>query len=304
MIRRCLATAAVLAVGTVFLLPHQAAAQTYTEPAGGGGTPAPEAAAPPPVTLPDPEALHLIRHQQLLDELSRLVQQGGAEAESVVSLLFRLVPSDDDEPADVRIKSRAARLVEDRIHDRFAELLEVRAALAAMNPGQEFGIGVAVFPVNGPTEYTNSWGSARSGGRRHKGTDVLAAEGTELVAIESGYIERFSNNRLGGLSFYFRGDSGSRYYYAHLSAFGPQQEGEWVDVGTVIGYVGDTGNARGTPHLHFQWAPGGGETWVNPYHLLRALEGTVWPKLDLPPLPEPAPAPAPPVAAAASLPGA
>jgi peptidoglycan LD-endopeptidase LytH len=157
-----------------------------------------------------------------------------------------------------------------------------RELLLAANPGPRFGIGPAVFPVGGDFEFVNSWGQPRSGGRRHKGTDILAPRGAELYAIESGFIERRSNHALGGLSFYFRGDSGARYYYAHLSAFGPQADGEWVEVGTVIGYNGDSGNARGTPHLHFQWAPGGGEGWVNPYPLLDALRGAVWPGAPLP----------------------
>ena len=173
-------------------------------------------------------------------------------------------------------------VLEAHLRSVFQALVDARAALLEANPGTRLGIGPAVFPVGGTYEFVNSWGQARSGGRRHKGTDILAPEGAPLYAIESGVIERYSESALGGLSFYFLGDSGARYYYAHLSAYGPFAEGERVEVGAVVGYNGDTGNARGTPHLHFQYAPDGGEGWVNPYPLLMELRSAVWPGVPVP----------------------
>lgn len=151
------------------------------------------------------------------------------------------------------------------------------ATLHQLNGGVQYGIGPAVFPVGDHYEYVDSWGDSRSGGRRHEGTDILAPEGTPLHAVESGVITQVSSHHLGGLTLKILGDSGSLYYYAHLSAYGPQVVGDHVTVGEIVGYVGDTGNARGTDHLHFQWSPSGEEGgWVNPYPLLAALEASWW----------------------------
>ncbi|MDH3707694.1 MAG: M23 family metallopeptidase, partial [Acidimicrobiia bacterium] len=95
--------------------------------------------------------------------------------------------------------------------------------------------------------------------------------GTELRAIEDGVIERVSNSALGGLALYLQGDSGARYFYAHLQDLADKGDGDRVRAGDIVGFNGDSGNARGTPHLHFQWAPEGGEGWRNPYPLLEAL---------------------------------
>ena len=127
-------------------------------------------------------------------------------------------------------------------------------------------------PVNGATSFSNSWGAPRSGGRSHKGVDMIAARGTPLVAIESGVIERTSNSSLGGISLYMRGASGDRYYYAHLDGIASGiSGGVSVSVGQEVGYNGSSGNAPSwLPHLHFQWAPAGSD-WVNPYPLVADL---------------------------------
>jgi murein DD-endopeptidase MepM/ murein hydrolase activator NlpD len=125
--------------------------------------------------------------------------------------------------------------------------------------------GEIVCPVRGPVNFTDTWGAARSGGRSHQGTDMLADTGIPTVAPTNGEVVH-RNSSLGGLSWYVYGDNGHTYYGTHLSGYENVGVGH-VTAGTVIGYVGDSGNAAGTPHLHFEFQPGGGSS-VNPYSLL------------------------------------
>ena len=132
--------------------------------------------------------------------------------------------------------------------------------------------GTRVCPVDGATTFTDSWGAPRPGGRGHTGTDLLASEGTPLVAIEAGFIQSPGWHSAGGLGLYIRADSGDTWYYAHLSAYVPGlREGLRVEAGQRVGYVGHTGNAS-TPHLHLGWQPGGG-AYQNPYPVVKSLCG-------------------------------
>jgi peptidoglycan LD-endopeptidase LytH len=126
--------------------------------------------------------------------------------------------------------------------------------------------GAFVCPVQGPVAFSDTWGAPRSGGRAHKGVDMLSPTGTPTVAPVSGRVAHRGNS-VGGLSWHLYGDNGHYYYGTHLSAYGNQGAGH-VQAGTVIGYVGDTGNARGTPHLHFEIHPNGSGA-VNPYPTVR-----------------------------------
>lgn len=99
----------------------------------------------------------------------------------------------------------------------------------------------------------DTWGEARSEGRSHEGTDIFAARGTPVFSATSGYVLRTGENRLGGIVVVTIGPGGVRYYYAHLDRIADGITfGMPVTTDTVLGYVGNTGNAAGTPpHLHF-----------------------------------------------------
>ena len=134
-----------------------------------------------------------------------------------------------------------------------------------------------VFPIDGNYDLPliNSWGYPRAPGTPdehwHEGIDIFAPEGEILVAAEGGEVTDIGVGTLGGLKIWILGNSGTRWYYAHLMDFNPDlQVGDIVDAGDFIGYVGKTGNAISTPpHLHLQMHPDGGRP-VNPFPILAA----------------------------------
>ncbi|HLA67309.1 MAG TPA: M23 family metallopeptidase [Acidimicrobiia bacterium] len=134
--------------------------------------------------------------------------------------------------------------------------------------------GGKTCPVDGATSFSDTWGAPRPGGRAHHGTDLLASEGTPLVAIEGGQVWSPNWDAEGGLGLYLKGDDGDLWYYAHLSSYVPGLvDGLRLEVGQRIGYVGHTGNAS-VSHLHLGWYPGGyGHPIANPYPVALSLCG-------------------------------
>ena len=151
--------------------------------------------------------------------------------------------------------------LEERHLQNQAAVISAQASNRAQARGRKQGFYLDTCPVNGPHSFIDSWGFARSGGRRHKGVDIIADSGIEIVAPVSGRVEHF-NSSLGGRSFRIYGDDGNYFYGTHLSSWA--KDGQ-VNAGEVIGYVGDTGNAAGLPHLHFEIHPGGRGNPINPF---------------------------------------
>lgn len=151
---------------------------------------------------------------------------------------------------------------------RVLETLAARQRL--IDTARQRGIYSCIMD-RGITSFRDTWGAPRSGGRRHKGTDVMAPFNVPVYAFTSGVVARHSNSRLGGISLYLRGDDGATYFYTHLNGYAPQGAvGRRVVAGEHIAYNGATGNARGgAPHVHFERHPGGGAA-ENPYPYLVA----------------------------------
>jgi murein DD-endopeptidase MepM/ murein hydrolase activator NlpD len=107
------------------------------------------------------------------------------------------------------------------------------------------------FPVMGGARFSDDWGQARSGGRKHEGTDLFAPRGSPVVAAVAGTVLDDFTDSLGGNVVRVLGLDGRRYYYAHLNSVSATA-GALVAAGDALGTVGNTGNARGAdPHLHF-----------------------------------------------------
>jgi murein DD-endopeptidase MepM/ murein hydrolase activator NlpD len=142
-----------------------------------------------------------------------------------------------------------------------------QAAAAARIVG---GGPLLACPVGQPRAFTDDFGAPRPGGRRHQGIDMMAPPGTPIYAAQSGRFEQ-NSNPLGGTGALVFADNGDYTYYAHMSAYAGVPNETHVGAGTMIGHVGDTGDAM-SYHLHFEYHPGGGAA-VDPYRLLVAVCG-------------------------------
>lgn len=144
-------------------------------------------------------------------------------------------------------------------------VLYVRVArLYTQDPPQKI-----VMPLQvSKKQIANTWQAPRGANRLHEGQDIFAPRGTPAYSATRGYIYNIGQNRLGGQTVSVVGAGGRVYYYAHFDSYAPGiAEGDYVSPQTVLGYVGTTGNAQGTPpHLHFGvYTPTGA---INPLPLL------------------------------------
>jgi peptidoglycan LD-endopeptidase LytH len=168
---------------------------------------------------------------------------------------------------EARSKATVAKLTR-----TFEKAKQVTDHLAGFNTTHLVNGRWTSCPVSKPFSFVDSWGAARSGGRAHKGTDIMNPMRNRVHAIVDGVVSRLSTSSLGGISLYLRGDDGNEYYYAHLDSYA-SRAGQRVKAGELIAYNGQTGNARYTaPHVHFEVHPGGGGA-VNPYPYVKAACG-------------------------------
>ena len=180
-----------------------------------------------------------------------------------------------------------------RRHRTTAILTLLLAALAAVSvsPRPAAGEGTEstavpqlVFPLVAKTLWWDNYGDPRPNGR-HAGIDIMAPHRSPVVAVEAGRVKYWESG-LGGCMLYLYGRSGTMYMYIHLNndvtpkndnrgrchevAYSVK-DGAKVAAGEQIAWNGDSGDANGNPHLHFEVHPGGGAD-ASPYpHLKKAL---------------------------------
>jgi peptidoglycan LD-endopeptidase LytH len=144
--------------------------------------------------------------------------------------------------------------------------------------GEHSGEGI-LLPVRGVeiSQLVDTWGEPRGGGRTHQAIDIPAERGTAVVAVVDGTVLKLFESGAGGITLYLADENRELvYYYAHLDRYADGvHEGMTASRGTVLGYVGSTGNApESFPHLHFsiERLPESGEWWkgepINPYPVL------------------------------------
>lgn len=171
-------------------------------------------------------------------------------------------------------EQRLARLAAQKRAAAAAARAQAQAAEAATGSIASLPGGSHVYPLAGPSTFSDDWLAPRAGGRYHEGIDLFAERGTPVVAVADGTLFRVGYSGISGNRLWLRDAAGTEFFYAHLDSYAAAaREGALVSKGTVIGYNGDTGDARGTPpHVHFQIHPGGGGP-VRPYPIVSA-----WPR--------------------------
>lgn len=206
--------------------------------------------------------------QKRLASLEKEEQQLAAELDQLEQLEAQRIETERREAEDAarRANDEAAR---ERLA-RLSALVDARAegksnsgggTPTTTGPPRQVASGDWVCPVQGARSFRDSWGDSRSGGRAHKGVDIMSPRGTPVVNPVSGVVST-RGDRLGGLSVHVQGDDGNYYYGTHLDSYSGATG--HLPAGTVVGYVGDTGNAQGT-HLHFEIHIGGYGNPINPY---------------------------------------
>jgi len=211
-----------------------------------------------------------------LEQSQAALEERLGEQRTVVAGLRREEARVTDELDRLAAAQRAyeARIAAERAAAARAAKAAAKAPRASRNAGPVAvgplpilggGGGGWICPVQGPHAFSDDWGQPRSGGRHHEGNDILAPRNTPVVASVAGDVTGH-NSDLGGISYYLDGEDGNTYFGTHLERLSGATG--HVAAGTVVGYVGTSGNApENVPHLHFEIHPGGGRP-VNPFTTL------------------------------------
>ena len=222
----------------------------------------------------------LVTRLDLMRRIGQSDAQAVAEVKRVQAKLKKERAELSEEKRDAKKALTALKAERDKLQAKLkskqAQFTKVKADLDAVRGGPNRPAGVAsvagpngmVFPVVGSYYFSDTWGAARSGGRRHQGTDIMAPRGTPVVAVLPGTVSSKTGG-LGGKVIWLSANNGWSFYYAHLDGWAVRSGR--VKAGQIIGYVGSTGNAAGgAPHCHFEIRPHGSP--VNPYPYLRKME--------------------------------
>jgi murein DD-endopeptidase MepM/ murein hydrolase activator NlpD len=206
-------------------------------------TPAPEQPAPaPPITgpvAPSAEPSPPVKTDPKVDKGG--LKPGGLDVPG------RVIPPGVTVPVIPRTPGRST-----------AKLLQVLERVESVGVPRDAAMaeGMGRLPIGGLTYWSDDWWAPRFTPffHLHQGLDLFAEFGTPIRSPDRGVISRLSEGPVGGIGAWVTGRDGTQYYFAHMQAYANGvSEGMQVDVGTVIGFVGDTGNARGgAPHLHFE----------------------------------------------------
>jgi peptidoglycan LD-endopeptidase LytH len=191
-------------------------------------------------------AEELRRHRERMSRLEEEQQAAFEEAERQKGIVYS------------RLEEAQA------IRERWADQLAAEQAAAA---AAAEGAGAAGGGGGAPSSsFADTFGAPRSGGRSHAGVDMMGSYGQPVYAALPGTVSH-SSSSLGGNQAYVHSSGGTYTFYAHLQGF--SDASGTVEAGTLIGYIGDTGNATGTPHLHFEYHPNG--VLVNPTPYVSAV---------------------------------
>jgi len=147
-----------------------------------------------------------------------------------------------------------------------------RARKRRISAERRLARGRFVFPVYGNVRCADDFGAARQIGA-HEGNDCFAAFGSPVLAVADGTLNRVGTLPISGNRLWLKTERGDSFFYAHLAAFAPEAvSGRKVKAGTLLGFIGNTGDAEPTPpHVHFEIHPGDRKA-IDPYEILTAWQ--------------------------------